>query len=159
MTVMSKMHWTNARIITLFVIAAFFICGFIYCSFSGLRLGKYHNDLVEPSMLLIRRLSEGEKTYTTEYVAIIPLQDIITIDKMLSMRELGGMPPRYSIGREGEKFSLLIAVPLRLDENTYRINVLCDGELFVFDNIKYNGESYLTVAKGTDWLIAISKRI
>jgi hypothetical protein len=131
----------------------------LYAAYRGFHVGKYHAALSEPSLLVVKRVVEDGKTHPTELVAIIPLQEIPTLGIDGKLQLVPGAPTRYSIGAAGEKFSLMIVSPIRLSENSFRLNVFTSGEHFVFDNVEYNGEEYLTLAHGIDWHIAVSRRL
>ena len=105
-----------------------------------------------------------------EHVDLIPLEGIVTLESMNDTGEGKCFPTVYGISVADDEVPIIRVLPLKLpggDNNSkssrypeiYRINVLCDGELFVYDDVEYNGEDYMSVAHGKDWYMAITRRI
>lgn len=123
-----------------------------------------------PQLLVVRYRRIQNVGKQVELVDLIPLEDIVTLESMNDTGEGKCFPTVYGISVADEEVPIIRVLPLKLSggdndskssryPETYRINVLCDGELFVYDDVEYNGEDYMSVAHGKDWYMAITRRI
>ena len=58
----------------------------------------------------------------------------------------------------GKSEQLIAFSSVKTNDNTYRINIADNGVKISLDDVKYNGEQYLSIIHGENWYMAFTRR-
>jgi hypothetical protein len=118
--------------------------------------------LREPCLMMVYYNHDDNHLTTNEEVSLLPLNEIQTnfelttgSNKRIRLPIFHAMTVVYEDGKQEQ---LIAYSAVKTDDNTFRINIADNAVKFTMNDVKYNGETYLSITHGENWYMAFTRR-